>query len=116
MLNYRPRLMKNMTVEIFGREVPIVFNMRTQIIYERLCGKPFDLTKIATTEDNLVLAFAGILAADAETDITLDQMMDDVKLADYAKIQEAMKACIEAWCEIPKTLSEQKGSEDAPKN
>lgn len=103
-------------IKILGREVPIVFNMRAQIIYERLCEKPFDLSKIVTQQDNLVLAFAAILAADAETDITLDQLMDEVSLPDYAKMQAALKASIEEWCNLPATLSEQGGTGDAEKN
>lgn len=71
-------------IKILGKNaVPVAFNMATQIAWERITDKAFDLALLSHAEARMALYFASIISADKDTTIT----MDDIMIADWNDIQ-----------------------------
>jgi len=62
-------------LKILGKKVPVVFNMATQIAFEKITDKAFDLALLTHAEARLALYYAAIVSADKETSITVDDLM-----------------------------------------
>lgn len=63
-----------MKIEIKGKEYPLVYNIRTMMLFEGLRDKAFGIT---TVTDWLFLVYSSILAANKNLEYTLDEFIED---------------------------------------
>lgn len=116
---YQKNSEKNMkkTVSLFGKDVPLVFNVAAQILYEKVTDKAFDLADMPKVEARMALAWAMIATADAETDVTLEKLAYEVDVDGLNALDACMNALISEWYHIPSPAQKDEPEEEQdPKN
>ena len=138
--------MKQKKIEICGREVELFYCAATENGFERLSGKLIDVflpilakndegkmvvagMPPASNEDYMMLAMAGIAAADsyhevAEPTITSREILYEATPAERTKLVDAIMELRNEWYEIPKVVGdaidkeheEEKATENDPNN
>lgn len=102
--------MKQITINVCGKEYPAVFNLGTMAAYERITGKSFFQEDFAMTNERMVLILSAVIAADENTDLTFDALKDECSFADMAKAFKDVSELSTQFFEIPEVV---KQSEDA---
>ena len=84
-----------------GRTIALIFNLATQIAFERISDKAFDLALLTHAEHRLALYYAAIITANKDTDITIEQVMY-FKHRDLKLIDQTLNELITEFYDIPK--------------
>lgn len=102
-------------ITILGRTIDIAYNMATQIAYEEITGKPFDVADMDRTGNTIALYYACIVANNKDTDMTFDDLVGNADAKDITTLGEAVTASFTDWCKsaIP---SDGKKKESKAKN
>ena len=133
--------MKQKKIKICEREVELFYCAATENGFERLSGKPIDVflpilgkneegktvvvdVPPATNEDYLILAMAGIAAADTyherESAITSKDLLYEATPAERTQLVQAIMDLRNEWYDIPKMVSDalekEKKAEEAEKS
>lgn len=109
-----------MKVKILNEEIDIQFCMAVELAYERISGKPFDTTALATAEGRLALGMAAIIAAKPDTEITIERLLREAKGSDIKALNDAVAITLREWLDIPEVIAEQEATKaeegEQPKN
>lgn len=106
-------------ITLLGEELNIAYNLATQITYEKITDKAFDPADLAKTENRLSLCYACIIVNNENTKITFEQILRELSIEDYSKLDVAVNQAITTWYKIPTAAhldEETPEDEDSPKN
>ena len=95
-------------ITILGRTIGIAYNMATQIAYEEIVGKPFDIEAMDKTSNTLALYYACIIANNKDTDLTFDELLEDADANDISTLRDAVIGSFTEWCKPAVTSAEKK--------
>jgi hypothetical protein len=76
-------------IKIKGTAYPVAFNMRTMLNFEEITGKPFFGETFDTLKPRIALILAAVLAADEQTTLTVDMLM---QADDWQTVQDIITA------------------------
>ena len=93
-----------MKVKILNEEIDIQFCMAVELAYERISGKPFDTTALATAEGRLALGMAAIISAKPDTLITIERLLREAKGSDIKAMNDAQTAFSEVLNQVNQVL------------
>ena len=96
--------MKTGQVTLCGKEYDIVFNMQTMINFEEIANKSFMGVKFDRIHDRIILIFAAVLSADAETKLKPDELLKADNMAAVREIGTAFSevaALMDIFFEVP---------------
>ena len=83
-----------------GEKFSLAFNLKTQIAFEKITEKAFDLSLLTHAEYRVALYYAAITTANPDADITLDKLMEadfnDIKL-----LNDTVEGLISDYYHIP---------------
>lgn len=85
-------------INILGHEVTISYNMATQIAYEEITQKAFDVSALEKTSNALVLFFSCIVANNPNTKLTFDDLLTKATAADIKVLRDAVMESFTEWC------------------
>jgi len=111
-----------MKVRILEEEIDITFNVKVQMAYEQITGKPFDKEVVETVTNMTALCMAAVFVAKPTTSISLDSLMEKASSSEYLQLRQAVLEEMRIWYQMPETLTkeeeEEKGEEgeSEPKN
>lgn len=109
------------TIQLFGTEYKVAFNLATQRTFEALTGKDFDLALLAHQEHRINLYISIIIAnndmdSEASADFT-KKFLYEATFEDLKNIDTLANEVITAWYNIPpSTKIETVHGDDEPKN
>lgn len=111
-------------IKIQGKKYPVVANMQTILNYEEISGNNFFTENFDTLKKRMAIILAAALAADSETELTVEKLKGEGKLEDVLALIAAYTTvmdAIEVFFKIPeiekkKQEQEAKKGEDDPKN
>lgn len=110
--------MEKKTITILGNVLSVTFNMATQLKYEEIAKKPFDISKMDSQTDTMNLCYAALLVANEHVPFTFDEMIDGLKMRETAELKDAVIGLALEWFEIPEVMksAEEEDEEDGEKN
>ena len=76
-------------ITINGQNYPIVFNMQTILNFEEISNKSFFGEDFNKLKDRIALIISAVLAADKNTTLTIDEM---IQTDSFAVVQEVFTA------------------------
>lgn len=76
-------------ITINGKNYPIVFNMKTMMNFEEISGKSFFGEEFAHLKERIALIIAAVLAANENTTLTAEEM---IEAQDLKALQEILAA------------------------
>ena len=85
--------MQQKEITIGGKQYPIVFTLKTMMNFEEITGKSFFNENFETMKSRIALIISAIIAADADTDITVEQLAN-------AETWEAAQEIINAYVAV----------------
>lgn len=91
-------MIQKRNINVLGRTIDIAYNMATQIAYEEITGKPFDVADMDRTGNTMALYYACIVANNKDTDITFDELIGNADASDITTLREAVTASFSDWC------------------
>lgn len=107
--------MNQKEIKIKGTAYPVAFNMRTMLNFEEISGKPFFGETFDTLKPRIALILAAVLAADEQTTLTVDMLM---QADDWQCVQDIITAyatIMEITGEFFKVPDIEKGKDPEPK-
>ena len=109
-------------ITINGKTYPVVFTMKTLIGFEDVYGSTFFGKDFRNLGQKTVLVYAAVVAADEQTDLKLDELMNADNAKTVEEVVDAFKVVDEMAGEFfktPKVEPQPKGDEgsgDGAKN
>ena len=108
-----PAAEPNNTITILGETLDIKFNMQVELNYEEISGEAFTIEALAKMKNSIALYMAAILAANPDTDITVDRLLREAKGPEIAALSTAVITAMTDWMQIPSIIkSEEKEETD----
>lgn len=92
-----------------GKTLPVTFNMNTLLSYEEITGKSFFGENFDRTKEQLALIYAAVYAADKETELTLDDLLNSEDWEEVATAFATVMALAGEFFHLPMV----EGSRDA---
>ena len=107
-----------MTVELFGKEYAVIFNMAVQIEFEELSGLPFDPGDgkrpgtLGTQKATMQLCYAALEVANGKLPFSFDQLIGKepynldcgLSVDETAALKDAVMSEMFEWYQIPKVM------------
>lgn len=88
---------KKREVVLNGKTVAVTFNMNTLLSYEEITGKSFFGEDFNLTKEQLALIYAAAVAADSETTLTVDDLLNS---DDWDGVKAAFETVMELASEF----------------
>lgn len=101
-------------VTILGEELNIHFCMASQIGYESITGKPFDLDSLKSATDRLALCCAIIVDCNPGTAITYERLVHEMSGSETADLLTAVTESLNEWLAIPSVVRQAEAREPQP--
>lgn len=104
---------KKREVVLNGKTVAVTFNMNTLLSYEEITGKSFFGEDFDLTKKQLALIYAAAVAADSETTLTVDDLLNS---DDWDGVKAAFETVMELASEffhLPKIIGSREFGPDA---
>lgn len=99
-------------ITLFGEELTIRFNMKVEIAYEEIAGKPFNLKDFDSQKNSMALYMAAIIASNPDTTITFERIVTEATAAEIGTIANAVIECMSDWLKVPEVIPEEKHEEE----
>lgn len=108
------------TIQLFGTEYKVAFNLAVQRTFEAMTGKDFDLALLAHQEHRINLYISIIIAnndmdSEAAAEFTR-KFLFDATFEDLKNIDALANEVIAAWYNIPPSTNMEPASESDSKN
>lgn len=110
-------------ITILGETIDIQFNMAVEINYEEISGETFSIEALSNMKNSVALYMAAILAANPDTNITVDSLLKEAKGPEIAALSTAVITAMTEWMQIPTVIKEEEPKTepeeqdpDTPKN
>ena len=103
--------MEKKHITIGGQQVPVVFNVSTLLAYEEISGKSFFGEHFERTRERLALICAAAYAADNDTTLTIEQLM---QADSWQEVSQAFTDVMDAagtFFNLPKVVEESERQE-----
>jgi hypothetical protein len=94
-------------IKIAGMELFVTFNMATEITFEKLSERPFNLSDIKTQGDNVMLCFAAINSCRDNKEIPDDcfsRIINEAAPEEFTAMVNAVEECIIDFFHIPENV------------
>ena len=95
-----------MIIDILKEKIDIRFNMAVEIAYEEIAGEAFSLESLNKTKNTIALDMAAIIAANPDTQITVDRLLTEASGPEISALDSAVIQAMLEWLEIPKVIAE----------
>ena len=96
-----------MKVTLFSKDYVIAFNMAVQICYEKMSGKPFDLTTMETQTATMQLCYASMKESNDNLPFTFEEMLKRLTMSETADLKNAVIESMNEWFGIPKVMQDE---------
>lgn len=104
-------------ITILGETLDIKFNMLVELNYEELTeGEAFSIEALAKMKNSIALYMAAILAANPDTNITVDRLLKEATGPEIASLSNAVITSMTNWMKIPSVIKEEQTEEDTEEN
>ena len=103
-------------INILGEDITIRFNMAVQIAYEELTGEPFNVGDLKRQKNSVALYFAAIVSNNKETQLTINDLLENISGKELAELSKAVYDCMAEWLGIPSVIQDDQTAEDDEKN
>ena len=104
------------TITILGEELTIRFNMKVEITFEEITGEAFSLQSLEKQKNCIALYYAAILTNNPDTNIKIEQLLEDATAKEINNLAEAVIGAMTEWMKIPSVLpKEDQQAEDSDK-
>ena len=101
-------------IKIAGKTYPVVFTLKTMMIFEEITGNSFFGENFETMKSRIVLIISAIIAADPDTDITVEQLTNAETWEATQEIFNAYVAVMELSAKFFKIPEVEPKDEQAP--
>lgn len=102
--------MRKKEITINGKNYPVIFTMATLSNFEEILGgKPFFGQNLNTVKNRVAIIYAAALAADENTELTIQELRGKESFEDYQQIAQAYTVIMqlaETFFNIPESEKE----------
>lgn len=101
-------------ITILGETLDIKFNMLVELNYEELTeGEAFSIEALSKMKNSIALYMAAILAANPDTNITVDRLLKEATGPEIASLSNAVITSMTNWMKIPSVIKEEQPDADS---
>jgi hypothetical protein len=87
--------MKQQEITVNGKNYPVVFTLATLSNFEEITGKPFFKADIDLIKNRIAIICAAAIAADENTELTVEDLRGKETFDDYKQIVAAFNTVME---------------------
>ena len=102
-------------ITINGKEYPVVFNLKTLSNFEEITNQGFFESKLSKTTERMAIIMSAVLAADKNTDLTIEDMQGQQDWDAYLQITKAYNEVMALAAEFFPIPEVEKGKDPEPK-
>lgn len=111
--------MKTKEITIAGMTLMVTFNIATEIAFETIVQRPFNLQDIETQTDQAAFCMAAITSCKENTDTPDDcfsRIIHDSTKKEYSDMVNAVSECMMDFYDIPENVISDDGKTDVKDN
>ena len=94
-------------ITILGHDLNVSFNMATEIEYEELSGKPFDLQEMNTQKATMQQCYAVLKVSNDKVPFTFEELNRKAKYSETVELKAAVIEAMNEWLGIPAVMAQE---------
>lgn len=105
--------MNKVTIDICGKQVPVIFNLGTLLSFEEIAGKSFFGEDFSHIRERVALVLAAIISADPETTIKFEDIVSSDTFTAFNDAFTKVSGLSTEFFDLPKVVAEAEQKEAA---